>query len=58
MICFVDYRTTDEECNNLHNLGLKIIKIPKAPALYDAINGHVDIQNKYSWWKKQININK
>lgn len=44
MICFVDYRTTDEECNNLHNLGLKIIKIPKAPALYDAINGHVDIQ--------------
>ena len=29
MICFVDYRTTDEECNNLHNLGLKIIKIPK-----------------------------
>ena len=35
MICFVDYRTTDEECDNLHNLGLKIIKIPKAPALYD-----------------------
>ena len=33
---------SDEECNNLHNLGLKIIKIPKAPALYDAINGHVD----------------
>ena len=57
MICFVDYRTTDEECNNLHNLGLKIIKIPKAPALYDAINGHVDIQINILD-EKQININK
>ena len=27
MICFVDYKTTDEECNNLNKLGLKIIKI-------------------------------
>lgn len=44
MICFVDYRTTDEECNNLHKLGLKIIRIPQAKALYNAIDGHVDIQ--------------
>ena len=44
MICFVDYKTTDEECNNLNKLGLKIIKIPQSKALYNAIDGHVDIQ--------------
>mgnify|MGYP000981341332 CR=1 FL=1 len=47
MICFVDYKTTDEECNNLNKLGLKIIKIPQSKALYNAIDGHVDT-NKYS----------
>ena len=44
MICFVDYKTTDEECNNLNKLGLKIIKIPQSKALYNAIDGPVDIQ--------------
>lgn len=44
MICFVDYRTTDNEINSLKNLNYDVIKIPKDNNLYEAINGHTDIQ--------------
>lgn len=44
MFCFVDYRISDLEKNTLEKLNLNIIKIPKCDTLYDAINGHVDIQ--------------
>ena len=44
MICFIDYRATEEEINNLKNLGINPIKVPKCCDVYDAINGHVDIQ--------------
>ena len=44
MICFVDYRTTEEEINSLKNLNYDVIKIPKDNNLYEAINGHTDIQ--------------
>jgi len=44
MICFIDYRCTSEEIINLINLGLNPIKVPKCCDVYDAINGHVDIQ--------------
>ncbi|MGL4873308.1 MAG: DUF6873 family GME fold protein [Clostridium sp.] len=44
MFCFVDYRISHIELKNLENLNLKIIKIPKCDLVYDAINGHVDIQ--------------
>ncbi|MGL4850008.1 MAG: DUF6873 family GME fold protein [Clostridium sp.] len=44
MFCFVDYRISDIEVSNLKNLNLEIIKIPKCDLVYNAINGHVDIQ--------------
>lgn len=44
MFCFIDYRTTNEEIKNLSNQGFTCIKIPKCISLYDAIDGHVDIQ--------------
>ncbi|PRR82890.1 DUF6873 family GME fold protein [Clostridium vincentii] len=44
MICFIDYRATEEEIINLINLGCDPIKVPKCCDVYDAINGHVDIQ--------------
>ena len=44
MICFVDYRATEEEINSLKNLNYDVIKIPKDNNLYEAINGHTDIQ--------------
>lgn len=44
MICFIDYRTTNEEISNLQKLNLDIIKIPKCEKVYSAIDGHVDIQ--------------
>lgn len=44
MICFVDYRTTENEINSLKNLNYDVIKIPKDNNLYEAINGHTDIQ--------------
>lgn len=44
MICFIDYRSTEEEKINLINLGFNPIKVPKCCDVYDAINGHVDIQ--------------
>lgn len=44
MHCFIDYRTTDEEINNLLSLDLNVIKVPKTNKVYDAIDGHPDIQ--------------
>ncbi len=44
MHCFVDYRITKEELLNLSKLDLKPILIPKCNDVYDAINGHPDIQ--------------
>lgn len=44
MFCFIDYRTTDEEIKPLENQGFTCIKIPKCTSLYNAIDGHVDIQ--------------
>ena len=44
MICFVDYRTTVNEINSLKKLNYDVIKIPKDNNLYEAINGHTDIQ--------------
>ena len=41
--CFVDYRISKNEENSLRKLGVEIIKIPKTN-VYDAINGHPDIQ--------------
>lgn len=44
MFCFVDYRITSTELENLKKLGLSPILVPKCPSLYPAIDGHVDIQ--------------
>ena len=59
MICFIDYRTSENEINSLRKLNYDIIKIPKDNNLYEAINGHTDIQlnilNKHT---KAIIINK
>ena len=44
MNCFIDYRTTLEEIKKLHKLNLNPIIVPKNNILYEAINGHVDIQ--------------
>lgn len=44
MYSFVDYRITDLELLNLKKQGVKPIKVPKSKLLYDAIDGHVDIQ--------------
>ena len=44
MFCFLDYRISNEELNNLIDLNIKPILIPKCPKVYEAINGHVDIQ--------------
>lgn len=59
MFCFIDYRTTDQEIKALENQGLTCISIPKCTSLYNAIDGHVDIQlavlNKC---KKEVIIHK
>lgn len=44
MNCFVDYRVTTEELNNLIKLEIDPIIVPKSPLVYPAIDGHVDIQ--------------
>jgi len=44
MNCFVDYRITKEELLSLSKLDLKPILVPKCNDVYDAINGHPDIQ--------------
>ncbi|WP_238884866.1 DUF6873 family GME fold protein [Clostridium sp. YIM B02551] len=43
-IAFVDYRTSDEEMTNLSKYVDSIIKVPKFSKLYNAIDGHPDIQ--------------
>lgn len=59
MFCFIDYRTTSEEITTLEHQGLTCISIPKCTSLYNAIDGHVDIQlailNKC---KKEVIIHK
>lgn len=44
MHCFIDYRATKEELNNLHRLNINPISIPKSKNVYEAIDGHTDIQ--------------
>jgi len=44
MHCFVDYRVTEEELLNLSRLNMNPILIPKCNEVYEAINGHPDIQ--------------
>lgn len=44
MFCFIDYRASTEEKKNLEKLGLNLVIVPKSQLLYEAINGHVDIQ--------------
>lgn len=59
MVCFIDYRTTFLEKEKLKSLGLKIIEVPLCDNLYEAINGHVDIQlNILDKNSKKIIINK
>ena len=59
MICFIDYRTSKSEINSLKKLNYEIIKIPKDSNLYEAINGHTDIQlNILNNHSKTVIINK
>lgn len=59
MVCFVDYRTTYPEKEKLSSFGLEIIEIPICNDLYEAINGHVDIQfNILDKKSKKVIINK
>ena len=44
MHCFIDYRVTNEELVNLSKLNMNPILIPKCNEVYEAINGHPDIQ--------------
>ena len=44
MHCFIDYRATKEELLNLSRLNLNPILVPKCNEVYEAINGHPDIQ--------------
>lgn len=44
MHCFVDYRISGEELDALLQLKLNPILIPKCPKVYEAIDGHPDIQ--------------
>lgn len=44
MNCFIDYRATEEELLNLQKLNINPILVPKTDLVYQAINGHVDIQ--------------
>lgn len=59
MFCFIDYKTSITEKNKLANLGFEVITIPKSPFLYEAIDGHVDIQlNIIDKKTKKVIINK
>ncbi|HFD2029009.1 TPA: DUF6873 family GME fold protein [Clostridium perfringens] len=42
--CFVDYRISEFEEKKLKDLNINIIKVPKHTKLYNAIDGHPDIQ--------------
>lgn len=44
MHCFIDYKATKEELDNLAKLHINPILIPKCENVYEAINGHTDIQ--------------
>lgn len=44
MHCFVDYRISAEELNALLQLKLNPILVPKCSKVYEAIDGHPDIQ--------------
>jgi len=44
MYCFLDYRVTNEEIENLMKLNINPIIVPKTTKVYEGINGHVDIQ--------------
>ena len=44
MYCFLDYRVTTEEINNLIKLNMHPIIVPRTTKVYEGINGHVDIQ--------------
>lgn len=44
MNCFIDYRCSKEEIKSLEKLNINPIIVPKCNDIYDAINGHVDIQ--------------
>jgi hypothetical protein len=44
MHCFIDYRVTKEELINLSKLNMNPILVPKCDDVYEAINGHPDIQ--------------
>jgi len=44
MHCFIDYRATNEELMNLSRLNMNPILIPKCDKVYQAIDGHPDIQ--------------
>lgn len=44
MNCFVDYRITKEELLTLSKFNMNPILVPKCSDVYDAINGHPDIQ--------------
>lgn len=44
MYCFIDYRATKEELNNLIKINIEPILVPKCSNVYEAIDGHPDIQ--------------
>ena len=44
MHCFIDYRVTNEELVSLSKLNMNPIIVPRCNNVYDAINGHPDIQ--------------
>ncbi|WP_315080870.1 DUF6873 family GME fold protein [uncultured Clostridium sp.] len=44
MYCFIDYRSTKEEIDNLQKLNIEPILVPKSNNVYESINGHPDIQ--------------
>lgn len=44
MHAFVDYRITTEELKNLEKLNINPIRVPRTSNVYDAIDGHPDIQ--------------
>lgn len=44
MNCFLDYRITKEELTNISKLNIDPIIVPKCDYVYNAIDGHVDIQ--------------
>lgn len=59
MVAFIDYRTTTIEKKSLSKLNIDFIEVPKNSTLYDAIDGHVDIQlNIINKKEKKIIVHK